>query len=311
MTCYDCYQQFEYIYKCRNEMIEKQIEMGCLNIFVDNEQCQIDGEVDPTENHEISSSISTELKVDSMLERTEAEKQQTPVSCLNENLDDYTAFDNFSDLSDENISDLNEINIPDFQTSEDEKKIPPRNRLRKVVESKKTNNSLNSKLRCNLCLIQFKQSKELNDHLKAKHKTDQLKFICDYCGRCVKKSSIINHIKVFHLKHLFDVFCESCGEAFASNAILARHRWNVHDGLEYHCDICGFTFKSHIDIRRHMRYQHIKSKFCEICGIYFTKRKFYCHNYKNIHSYKYTCPVKDCDRVFNSEAHFGNKVKKT
>ena len=58
------------------------------------------------------------------------------------------------------------------------------------------------------------------------------------------------HVKAKHLGEK-NFKCDKCHKAFAGNSARYHHNKKVHEGVEFHCQICGKNFAYKKGLQRH------------------------------------------------------------
>ena len=70
--------------------------------------------------------------------------------------------------------------------------------------------------------------------------------------------------------------CNICGKSFASKRNLRRHVSSIHLNQRFSCDLCDGSFTNKSALKEHMKTVHLKQMIhsCEKCGVmvYFTAR---------------------------------------
>lgn len=135
---------------------------------------------------------------------------------------------------------------------------------------------------CELCGTKFGCRTGLSYHLKHSkaHKpvSDSMSpekerlYECHYCnGKFLSKYSVWRHIK----RHFLSMNqtkreqCSICGQSFSTQLNLRRHIQTIHEGLKpYACPICQKQFTSQHYVKTHMTHHKGERKFkCKFCDL--------------------------------------------
>lgn len=103
---------------------------------------------------------------------------------------------------------------------------------------------------CELCNKTFLESNHLNRHLDSKHGDDSGKYdLCKICGKSYKylKKHMLTHSDENNVK----ICCHICGKYIRRS--LRKHMLTHTGEKPYACDVCGSSFRSAWNLRRHMR----------------------------------------------------------
>ncbi|KAL0858412.1 hypothetical protein ABMA27_012291 [Loxostege sticticalis] len=149
---------------------------------------------------------------------------------------------------------------------------------------------------CEDCGVTFQSVSSYQRHLKnsLKHVTQQqLRFICDHCGRrFADKTKIRDHIEEKHLHKTYS--CHICLKQSKNRVSLDQHIRNVHKGRPNNkvCHHCGKAFPTKMQLESHIRTHTGERPFiCEFCPTTFTQQSnLYKHNrqvHLNIKSKRY------------------------
>ena len=145
-----------------------------------------------------------------------------------------------------------------------------------------------TKIQCEICLIEFPNLKKLQNHTKDNHseKIEPLPTKCDICGisylsledhmithqerntvKCVKCGKMFLSDKSLTL-HNCKYQCKICDEAFSSLQLLEKHIL----GHKFACMICFIEFSSSVEVKNHISFHmnesnqisnEVKTKFLE------------------------------------------------
>lgn len=105
---------------------------------------------------------------------------------------------------------------------------------------------------------------------------------------------------------------ELCQEAFATRALLAKHKRTVHNPVEHVCadEQCQRTFTRFIDYRNHIRIDHAGKKTCPQCKKLIAKN--YWSGHLKIHSPDrkwYVCPYEGCGGEYTTSSNLDAHVR--
>ena len=106
---------------------------------------------------------------------------------------------------------------------------------------------------------------------------------CRICGptKILKKSSLNNHLRIFHKEK--DVACEilGCGIKFKKKSDMKKHIRNVHNNEKSLCMQCGDSFK---DLNYHIKVFHENVHYpCDICSKVYTTKQGLAFHMKHSH----------------------------
>ncbi|CAH0386496.1 unnamed protein product [Bemisia tabaci] len=123
-------------------------------------------------------------------------------------------------------------------------------------------------LRCDRCLVKFESERQLIDHVLDKH-FDDCKFICEYCDApFTYKEDLLMHKFEEHTGFQDGYRCEHCNVGFKRKRMLELHVQSVHLEL-FKCQICRITITDRIEYRKHTRAHtrtDARKAFCDACG---------------------------------------------
>ncbi|XP_049287999.1 zinc finger protein 93-like isoform X2 [Anopheles funestus] len=131
----------------------------------------------------------------------------------------------------------------------------------------------NHTIPCDVCGRKFYKVSHLNRHKESLHVAPELqkKHICNICGASVRSATYLKvHIQLHSEEQPFS--CKVCGARFKLYRYLKWHMV-IHKGL-HKCEECNAAFKSPSELEDHMNC-HIKSmEFnCNLCGgTYYSKQ---------------------------------------
>lgn len=132
---------------------------------------------------------------------------------------------------------------------------------------------------CEICNKTFKSAANLESHMRVTHAPPEAAKQCDMCQKIFKCSMHLRiHMNTVHPKD-GKATCDICNREFASKRYLASHK-QIHVKVrQFHCVICGKSFKRQVDLSKHTRKVHNKKKpkteevpvsKCLKCGTCFT-----------------------------------------
>ena len=160
---------------------------------------------------------------------------------------------------------------------------------------------------CDICGRRFFQEYMLQNHMKAHNGTDVR--VCDLCGK-----SFTNHASFFVHKRKHEreaknikFQCPLCKKLYASKEYVQYHLQYTHaDEKHFMCDICGSSFKTEPSLKTHKRatHQQLRCYKCDVCN----KTYKYSHQvstHKKMFHQKLTrfrCQI--CNKAFYFEGQF-------
>ena len=125
---------------------------------------------------------------------------------------------------------------------------------------------------CDLCDYKSAHLGNLRIHIKAVHlKIKDYK--CEECDyRTAHSAQLKLHIKSVHLK-IKDYKCEECGAKYSTSSGLKSHVNAKHEGVIYSCDLCVYMATQLVNLMRHIKAVHLKSKnySCDDCNEKFSQ----------------------------------------
>lgn len=173
---------------------------------------------------------------------------------------------------------------------------------------------------CLSCNKIFPTKKKLKNHIARIHKPDfkdgkDKRTICAYCGKILKGNNHLNfHIKVKHLQ-LTKYKCDLCDFSSYGKYEIRSHLIIHHLPLEarkqYPCDECNSILTTRMSLKIHKTHKHSDSRphYC-FCGKSFALKETLKSHIRNVHNgeRKYKCPIKDCNKGFNSISRLNDHV---
>jgi hypothetical protein len=112
---------------------------------------------------------------------------------------------------------------------------------------------------CKKCSLKWSSVESIRKHYAEVHRT--IGEICKICGLCLKSKSIVNHMKLTHMKQQ-ECACAICGKVFTHQATLTRHMLLIHrqgTGGILKCAFCDYIEKSQYKIDQHVNMKHTKA----------------------------------------------------
>ncbi|GFR69131.1 zinc finger protein, partial [Elysia marginata] len=78
---------------------------------------------------------------------------------------------------------------------------------------------------CEECPAVFSLRRNLNRHIRVKHRGGDVRFTCDDCGATFSRlDNLTCHIRERHTEVVPNFLCERCGLGFSQKNFLTRHR---------------------------------------------------------------------------------------
>ena len=124
---------------------------------------------------------------------------------------------------------------------------------------------LSKRHRCNQCVKDFSNKRNLKKHIQSVHNDAGLTFQCDHCSKTYNYSKgLREHIKNVHEGATFK--CLQCLKTYNSRTGLRDHIKSIHEGVTYHCEHCGKDFTHVNHLKRHIESVHEGLTYqCEQC----------------------------------------------
>ncbi|CAB3375640.1 Hypothetical predicted protein [Cloeon dipterum] len=100
---------------------------------------------------------------------------------------------------------------------------------------------------------------------------------CDYCPKSFcSLSTLRHHLKQFHRHAVANkLTCGQCKKAFAAKALLDDHIRKHSDLRSFVCEVCGKSFFTFYDLKKHRVRVHVNTEkihTCHICGLGFSMK---------------------------------------
>lgn len=142
-----------------------------------------------------------------------------------------------------------------------------------VVRTRPKPRELKKVYRCSLCSKVFRNSSNLNRHIRSHG--DKL-FKCDDCDKLFsRKESLKQHISYKHSKNMPDLeykyMCNTCDKSFRLENALKFHNCRTDDKT-FQCDICSRFFSTNSNLSKHKKKHGEKLYSCEICNKMFYRK---------------------------------------
>ncbi|KAJ8952716.1 hypothetical protein NQ318_021034, partial [Aromia moschata] len=161
---------------------------------------------------------------------------------------------------------------------------------------------------CDLC-SEFARNTNLAEHRR--DHSQEIPFICSYCGLSFKKSAPYRYHLNLHKvsnseKGSEDLICKICRKVFGSKASFINHQ-AVHDNEKaFLCDMCGKNFRKKQTLGNHIRvHLGIKTFNCRFCERTFSRKSTLdVHILSHTKEKPYTCDI--CLKKFAQEVHLKN-----
>ena len=133
----------------------------------------------------------------------------------------------------------------------------------------------NGTYKCMLCQKSFSIARRCRYHLKFKHKIGA-KFSCDQCTKKFYYEYDLELHKRFH-SAARNYVCDLCGKGFLLQTVLQNHKHNMHSTREekeknrkFVCSFCAKGFFSKSALQEHEFLHSDKKNFhCDMCGLSF------------------------------------------
>ena len=84
--------------------------------------------------------------------------------------------------------------------------------------------------------------------------------------------------------------CEMCKKTFAKKHVLMRHIKIVHEAQKFKCDSCDDAFSSRTSVKYHFQLKHeeISEHKCDMCGKSYTLIRYLKRHIKYLFAWKST-----------------------
>ncbi|XP_037024766.1 zinc finger protein 19-like isoform X7 [Bradysia coprophila] len=119
---------------------------------------------------------------------------------------------------------------------------------------------------CTLCPSSFKNSALLYKHQDV-HKTEPMKFCCEFCQRLFRRKFDLNNHMLCHTQ-IRKYNCDHCPQTFLTRRGLRNHIGLHTNEREFGCGICPLRFLHSSSATIHRRIHKVNNAFkCESCSI--------------------------------------------
>jgi hypothetical protein len=170
-----------------------------------------------------------------------------------------------------------------------------------------------TKYECKQCSFVCFTAKSFTEHSMQLHK--QKPFACADCGMRYKhKYSLEDHVKAKHSSQEPTIPCDKCGKKFYTKAYLFVHRREQHilgDSRKVKCDICNLWYKGQRNLSKHKETHREEShkKFqCLYCSKTFrTRNSLNVHERVHTGETPYKCHL--CVKHFKRSHHLYSHLK--
>ncbi|KAK3088345.1 hypothetical protein FSP39_017908 [Pinctada imbricata] len=172
---------------------------------------------------------------------------------------------------------------------------------------------------CHECQVEFDNLKLLKEHCRMVHGVTDYSYPCSQCDSTYSAlANLKSHMRWQHsvsLQKISEYFetlipCEVEGCDFSCGNMLAmkNHVMKTHRGVEYRCDVCGFTFHVIAMLHKHKFFKHYHKESpldhfrCETCQRSFSKRyhlrqHLFRHHGIKVGAFKtYKCTFEGCGK---------------
>ncbi|XP_055371608.1 zinc finger protein 235-like [Condylostylus longicornis] len=128
----------------------------------------------------------------------------------------------------------------------------------------------NGMYQCPNCELEFSKLDEIESHEKLHIvRTNKNKIQCEICGKYLSTGAGLDlHLMRHTGRSPFK--CLVCNRGFYNKYTLASHQQIHNSKKEYKCEHCNKEYSRCVDLKRHIRYSHLKEKpnsvMCDLCG---------------------------------------------
>lgn len=158
-----------------------------------------------------------------------------------------------------------------------------------IADRKNSKNYIRSPFKCELCFRGFREFQSFANHQKKHDPQVSGPLQCDVC-----KMQFQNSRKMYKhmiLSHIYKYTCQLCDfQCFNKTVAQMHYRW--HNNVTYPCQHCDMVFTKSSTRLTHIRIKHPSTAICNICGhsfvsdvgLYFHKMKV--HTKEDISNYE-------------------------
>ena len=157
---------------------------------------------------------------------------------------------------------------------------------------------------CETCGKKYEQQSELKVHVLVHGES---KFPCKYCGKGFKSPyALKSHETERHEKEPEP--CGMCGKMLASKAVVKEHERVVHfNDRTVDCGLCEKTLKTKRNLQLHMQSVHgtvEKPHHCHVCDAKFRVASLLKNHIETVHEKSRLFPCPFCKTVLSNKARF-------
>lgn len=163
---------------------------------------------------------------------------------------------------------------------------------------------------CSTCKLHFDRQGDYKRHM-IKH-SNLRPYKCEICDKAFKRSSEVSNHTQIHRG--IEYACEVCGFTTINKFSLRMHHRRVHQrDFRYRCDQCDKGFMSNYDLEDH-KASHLgrKTFICEFCGNAYSQKSYLVAHKRVIHRIQKSAPKEFqcniCNKSFATEQNLRNHV---